>query len=204
MKEIKLYLQHSLLSIYPPTTLTLDADIQLFMFDSPKFMDKIFALFDSSYPQKAAIIHEHPTLVLKSIIQHFIEIPAAGGLIENGNGDLLLMKRRGFWDLPKGKIDQGETIPQAAIREVEEETGLTNVTLGNLLQITYHGYMFKGQRAIKPAYWYAMSVSGVPETHPQIEEDITQLIWIKKNDVTEYLPKSLPTIQDLIQDWSIK
>ncbi len=125
------------------------------------------------------IIHFHDK---KKLIQDFqklyVIVKAAGGVVNNGSGKVLFIFRRGYWDLPKGKIDPGEKKKAAAIREVEEETGITQVTLGKKIRITRHTYRLKnGKRAIKRTHWYAMSAPQ-QKLVPQIEEDITEAKWI--------------------------
>ena len=84
-------------------------------------------------------------------------LEAAGGLVYNAEGKILLIFRRDFWDLPKGKIDPGESKAAAAVREVEEETGLKDITLGDLITETYHTYRTKkGNRILKRTYWFRM------------------------------------------------
>lgn len=109
---------------------------------------------------------------------HYKLIEAAGGLVYNPKQEILAIFRRGSWDLPKGKIDPGETPEVAAIREVQEETGINKVALGPHLTDTYHTYRLKnGKRVLKRTYWYRMET---PESTliPQSEEDIEEAIWI--------------------------
>lgn len=114
-------------------------------------------------------------------------IEAAGGVVYNESGEILTMYRRGSWDLPKGKIDPGETKEIAAIREVQEETGLKIVQLGDFLCETYHTYKNrKGKRVLKRTYWYNMTTKET-EVTPQYEEDIEELLWIKP---TAFLKKT--------------
>lgn len=156
---------------------------------------------DRTHSSHVAIIHPDPNEVLKELENSLVLIPAAGGLVINEQGELLLMKRRGFWDLPKGKVDDGETLEQAAVREVQEETGLQAVFLGEFLTTTYHGYLLKNQRCLKPSHWFWMKVTGKPVVSPQIEEDITEIIWISKEEVEDYVPMALPTVRDLLLTW---
>ena len=105
-------------------------------------------------------------------------LPAAGGVVYNDAlAKTLFIYRRGFWDLPKGKIDDGEDSPTAALREVEEETGVTELILGEQLPTTYHTYRNrKGKRVLKPTYWFRMETNQ-KELMPQSEEDIERAEW---------------------------
>lgn len=103
---------------------------------------------------------------------------AAGGMVYNEGGEVLMIFRRGSWDLPKGKIDPGETKKEAAIREVQEETGITNIELGPKIAKTYHTFRKKsGTRILKKTYWYLMTSSDTTLV-PQLEEDIELAEWM--------------------------
>jgi 8-oxo-dGTP pyrophosphatase MutT (NUDIX family) len=116
-------------------------------------------------------------------------IPAAGGVIENAEGKILLIKRRGYWDLPKGKLDRGETSKSAAIRECIEETGLGEILLGPKLHETYHIYRENNnQRVLKRTKWFAMNYNGSKQAIPQSEEGITQIVWEQPDQALNYTP----------------
>ncbi len=108
----------------------------------------------------------------------FDRIDAAGGIVTDSAGRLLVFFRRGHWDLPKGKIDPGETPEQAALREVREETGLQNLTLGSFVAHTWHTYREKGERILKCTWWYRMQTTDT-DTTPQTEEDIEEIRWVE-------------------------
>jgi len=133
------------------------------------------------------IIYHHDVEQLKKDFESLYKIlEAGGGVVENEKGEILTMYRRNSWDLPKGKIDKGETKEAAAIREVQEETGLNVVQLGTFLVETNHTYKNrKGKRVIKRTYWYKMTTK---ETllKPEIEEDIELCEWMP---VAEFLQK---------------
>lgn len=107
----------------------------------------------------------------------FQRLDAAGGYVTNSQNQLLVFWRRGSWDLPKGKIDPGETPEQAAVREVMEETGLANIKLGEFLMHTWHTYWEKEERILKCTWWYRMETSDT-EVVPQKEEDIEEILWV--------------------------
>ena len=105
-------------------------------------------------------------------------LEAGGGVVANEAQEILTMFRRGSWDLPKGKIDKGETKEEAAVREVQEETGLNVVELGDFLLETNHTYKSrKGKRIIKRTYWYKMTTKEI-DLQPEIAEDIEICEWL--------------------------
>lgn len=126
-------------------------------------------------------------------------IRAAGGLVFNDKGEALFIFRRGKWDLPKGKLDEGESLEACAIREVEEETGLKNVVLKEFLLTTYHTYEEKGEQILKESHWYTMEVKGKQELKPQTEEDITGIRWVLQKDWPELMKNSFPLIKKVLK-----
>ncbi|MBC7722362.1 MAG: NUDIX hydrolase [Pedobacter sp.] len=127
-------------------------------------------------------------------------IIAGGGLVFNEKDELLMIFRRGFWDLPKGKLDAGETIEACAVREIKEETGLQEVVLGKFIGITKHNYFDKyiGKDVVKESHWYLMRSNSSNALHPQAEEDITEIKWVSKADVQTYLNNSYPSIVEIV------
>ncbi|MFQ3326361.1 MAG: 8-oxo-dGTP pyrophosphatase MutT (NUDIX family) [Salibacteraceae bacterium] len=118
---------------------------------------------------------------------HFKLIEAAGGIVENERGDLLVIYRNGKWDLPKGKLEKSEKIKQCAIREVEEETAVSVSTCSEAsFEITYHVYYHKNSFVLKPTFWYKMtSKTNLQNLSPQTEEGIDKVEWIRKDKVLE-------------------
>ena len=128
-------------------------------------------------------------------------IIAAGGIVENEEGKILFQFRRGKWDLPKGKLDKGETIEECAVREVEEETGLINIQLGELIGITKHLYTEHEVEIEKETYWFAMKVSGEQKLVPQAEEDITELKWVSEHELQPYLSDTFANIIEIVEKY---
>lgn len=124
---------------------------------------------------------------------------AAGGLVLNERNELLMIFRRGKWDLPKGKLDEGETIEACAVREVEEETGLRNIQLNELIDTTQHTYTEKGKTIEKLTYWYSMQTDSKQQLIPQTEEDIQQIKWIPATDIHMYLENTYDNIIAIIR-----
>jgi len=135
----------------------------------------------------------------KAFFKKFTLGKAAGGLVLNEKKEILMIFRRGSWDLPKGKLDDGETLEQCAVREVEEETGATNVKLLSPLSITYHTYHEGARFVLKESHWYTMSVSGDQNLTPQTEEDIQEIKWVAADKLPDYFKKSYPSVAEVLQ-----
>lgn len=131
---------------------------------------------------------------------------AGGGLVLNEKGELLMIFRRGKWDLPKGKLDKGETIEHCALREVMEETGLTKVTIGKLIDVSFHGYFdsYLHEEVIKETHWFAMRATGDQKLIPQTEEDITEIRWVRNLDVEKCLLDSYDNVVEIIKKANFK
>jgi len=123
---------------------------------------------------------------------------AAGGMVIKDN-TFLAIKRWGLWDLPKGHVEKGETVEIAAIREVEEETGITNPTVKEKLPNTYHLYLFENNLILKISHWFKMSYSKNENLVPQIEEDITEAIWMPIRNKEIFIRNTYPTLYDTIE-----
>ncbi|ASZ13980.1 NUDIX domain-containing protein [Chitinophaga pendula] len=151
--------------------------------------------------QLKAAIFIHPDIeeLLRNIQQHFTVLVAGGGLITNPAGEILLMFRRGKWDLPKGKQDEGESLETCAVREVAEETGLHSIQLEHKITETFHYYPMKKQKVLKHTYWYKMKFTGTELTVPQIEEDIMDIQWIRPENLGKYLSYSYQNIIDVFK-----
>jgi 8-oxo-dGTP pyrophosphatase MutT (NUDIX family) len=143
----------------------------------------------------------HPDLqaLKKEFFRKFTLVKAGGGLVMNNNNDVLLIYRRGKWDLPKGKLDKGETIEDCAMREVMEETGLQNVVLESALLVTYHTYHEGTKFILKESHWYAMKVNGEQKLVPQTEEDIVEIKWVKPGDLKNYYKNAFPSVIDVLE-----
>ena len=131
----------------------------------------------------------------------FKVIEAAGGLVKNKNNELLFIRRMGKWDLPKGKIEKGESLEQAALREVEEETSLKELILEEFLNNTFHIYTERnGEKILKTTYWFKMTYVGNSQPIPQKEEGISEVCWkneeMIKNEVMRMTFENIRLILD--------
>ena len=121
-------------------------------------------------------------------------LKAAGGLVQN-NGYFLWIYRNNIWDLPKGKIEENESITDAALREVKEECGLKGILeISHKIIVTHHTYQLRDVKILKETHWFFMQFDGVPNTIPQLEEGITEVSWKSKNDSIRLAQGSYPSI----------
>jgi 8-oxo-dGTP pyrophosphatase MutT (NUDIX family) len=143
-------------------------------------------------------VHNDLTELEKAFRKKFTIVQAGGGLVLNDARAVLMMQRRNKWDLPKGKLDPGETLEACAVREVQEETGLTKVILEKPLLVTYHTYDESGKHILKESHWYLMKAPGQQALIPQSEEQITQLKWVPAAEVKQYMNNTFPSIIDVL------
>lgn len=158
-----------------------------------KCMDLVRKIEEANH-KGAIIIHPDPTQVLLEIKSNFTAIHAGGGIVFNPQNELLIMKRLGKWDLPKGKIDPGETVEEGALREVEEECGIDGLKIRKYFTDTFHTYKLQGHRFLKISHWYIMDCHSQLLPTPQIEENITEVKWKAYQEIN---PKSLDTYESI-------
>ena len=163
----------------------------------PKSIHQVIRLSESSNNYKEIILYANdPMVILKAFQSEIKEIVAAGGIVFNEFNEVLFIYRRGYWDLPKGKLDPGETLEEAAVREVEEETGIKNIQLLQYIDDTYH--LFKTQKNgnyfLKKTYWYKMQANKQP-IKVQKEEDIDEATWLT---ISTFLKECRPIFNNIV------
>ena len=136
----------------------------------------------------------------KKVSAEFLEVNAGGGLVSNRRGDFLLISRSGLWDLPKGHQDPGEDISVTALREVQEETGIDELELRDLICITDHCYKRNGIWHLKHTWWYDMLYTNPTDLTPQREEDIAKAAWVAKSSLPPYLLNTYPSILEVFRE----
>lgn len=161
-----------------------------------------FVGFSGEYSKKITLVHPQPDQFFKLLRSVFLEVPAAGGVV-NCNDRILFILRNGKWDLPKGKIEKGETPPEAALREVSEECGISGQQIKTQLPSTFHIYpspyaKTKGQWIFKETYWFEMDYNGSDRIIPQTEEGITEVKWIEKSELQEVLVNTYENLKQII------
>lgn len=159
----------------------------------------IIAQMQQTNTKAGAIIYADEAAAFNAVSKEFTLIKAAGGLVLTPDNKVLFIFRRGMWDLPKGKWEEGESLPECAIREVQEETGLQEVQLQQPLTITYHTYYQNGGHILKESHWYRMLAKNPNAFTPQTEEDIEQCQWIDWNDRATRFSNTHPSIIDVLK-----
>lgn len=132
---------------------------------------------------------------LAVLFEEYTYVRAAGGIVSNAEGQILMIFRRGVWDFPKGKAEQGETIEETAVREVLEETGI-QARIANARSFSvFHTYDTYGPKMLKETVWYEMeAVAG--SVKPQTEEQIAQAVWVERDKVAELLKDSYASLRE--------
>ncbi len=138
-------------------------------------------------------------VLLDQLHAMYTSIDAGGGIAYNELGELLMIFRRGKWDLPKGKLDKGESIEDCALREVSEETGLVHLTLGDKICDTYHIYTLKGEQMLKRTAWYKMGATSSDTLQPQEEENIMEARWVHPNELKPLADKAYEAIREVLK-----
>ena len=146
--------------------------------------------------------------LVKRFLSCYQMLEAAGGIVLNEEGKVLMIFRRGKWDLPKGKIDRGETVKQAARREVMEETGIRQLRIRKRIRFhddhqdgTYHSYWLNGKRVMKKTHWFRMESDDRHALIPQFDEGITEVGWYSIKQVRENLRNSYRSVRGVMEEY---
>ncbi|GMN05691.1 NUDIX domain-containing protein [Croceitalea sp. MTPC5] len=150
-----------------------------------------------------AYIYDPSEQILEKFSSKIPIVVAAGGLVRNKKGKVLFIFRNKKWDLPKGKLDKGESIEDAAIREVEEETGVKGLVIDKYLRTTYHIFKRGGKYKLKKVFWFTMDTSYNGALVAQEDEGITKVKWKGPKKIKKALKKSYFNIKILFEDDSV-
>lgn len=161
--------------------------------------DEALDMLKNSNNEVINIYHHNLSKLWNNFQNHFKYLEAAGGVVKNQKGKILFIHRLGRWDLPKGKVENGETTEIAAVREVEEECGITNLKITNQLSTTFHIY-YQNEFMLKATYWYEMDYMGNEELIPQEEEGIKMAQWKDREEISKIFPKTYENIQLILKE----
>ncbi len=173
----------------------------IFKYSNKKELKDFINHFESKKDIKSAFIYHHD---LGELLQLFSDcfkvIYAAGGAVRNSQNEMLFIHRLGVWDLPKGKAEKGESIEQTALREVEEECGISPLKIIRPLSPTYHTYWLKSRLILKKTFWYEMKFDGIDTPVPQLEEDIQIAEWKSLDDLKLVYQNTYPSIVEVLNE----
>lgn len=128
-------------------------------------------------------------------------VQAAGGVVSDEQGRLLAIHRLGRWDLPKGKVEANEELEAAAIREVQEECGMSRLRIMAPLCETWHTYPRNGEQHLKCTHWFLMQGSSQVKLVPQAEEDIDAAQWLDADGVARMREDTYPSLLPVLSAW---
>jgi 8-oxo-dGTP pyrophosphatase MutT (NUDIX family) len=199
----KVFLNEKKLIITPPGNITLNKpSVNFALHCTRNELENWFEIFVSSHELEVLVTHPIPEKWFELFQSLFISVPAAGGIVRKKN-TILFIFRNGKWDLPKGKIDRGESAQQAALREVEEECGISGHTIVKKLSSTFHIYKspYKktfGKWIFKETFWYEMNYTGEENGTPELNEGITRVEWFEKNKLATVLENTYENLKEII------
>ncbi len=176
-----------------------ETDFQLFLLESVDIEQLIIKMFNNKI-QKAYLYYPDEKEILKKVKEKIPVNKAGGGLVYNKKGEVLFIFRNGKWDLPKGGIEKGEDITETALREVEEETGVTGLVIKKKLQKTYHIFKRNGRYKLKVTHWFEMKTNFEGTPVGQANEGIEKAVWLNPEEVKEALKHSFENIKLLFQE----
>ncbi|WP_312751151.1 MULTISPECIES: NUDIX hydrolase [Epilithonimonas] len=175
-------------------------------YDGSHSFDFAIDLLENTASQGLNIYHNNVEELWADFRNYFKNIEAAGGVVINPENKILFIHRLGKWDLPKGKIEKGESREVAAVREVEEECGIFNLELKDFINSTYHIYTERdGKKILKTTYWFEMFYAGNETPKPQIEEGINEVGWKNEAEIeTVIIPSTFQNIKLILADFKSK
>ena len=157
----------------------------------------IIRIIRTTRVKRLYLTHDNPKKLLSGFKKKLPVTIAAGGVVQHEEGKLLFIYRKKRWDLPKGRVDKGETLEGAAKREVKEETGVKKIKVGKLAGVTYHVFKRNNRYQLKETHWFFMKTSYKGVLTPEFKEDITKASWKNKSKTAKAIKKTYPNIEDL-------
>jgi len=177
-----------------------DVVIRLSGSEPAGFLGPLLRTFEENRLASALVFSSSdPAAVFDQLLAGFRMIEAAGGIVISPNGRLLMIFRNGIWDLPKGKLEPGEDPAAAGLREVEEECGISGLSLRDEIVHTYHTYIYREEAVVKRTAWYLMAAKEEKAGVPQSEEGITEVRWMGLSAAKEALRSGFASIQIAVE-----
>jgi 8-oxo-dGTP pyrophosphatase MutT (NUDIX family) len=200
LQEYKVYYDDRVIVLSSKIPKSFDKDSGLFYkyWDKMELLELLNAFEKFVHIQTLYIQHEREDELFEIVKSFFTIVEAAGGIVYNSDSQILLIFRRGKWDLPKGKIEKGEFYKQAALREVQEECGLKQIETGMHLFDTYHTYIQDNVKILKRTVWYEMFLKADETPVPQTSEDIVEVKWFDYENLAEVMKNTYASLKDMI------
>lgn len=181
-------------------TLVLDATAQqLASYEAQKIHHFFRQWLVTPLQEDVVIDHITPEVLSAALCQTFVMAPAAGGVVLH-DGQFAAIERHGIPDLPKGHVEEGESVRAAALREVEEETGLRDLTILRQLPSSWHCYLYEDEWRLKQTSWFLMETPDDSTLRPQREEDITEVVFLGCNDLDWFLKNTYRSLADTLSN----
>lgn len=174
---------------YPPDTNKINLE---------KLVPALTDLVNGNDVANSVLFTPAPEKIMDGLTRELLFIEAGGGLVKDGRGRYLFIFRHGRWDLPKGKLEEGEQPEQGSVREVEEECGIRVGRITGPLVPTWHAYLLKGRLVLKKTYWFRMEADGDGGLKPQREEGITEARWFFPGGLGTVRENTYPLVEDVI------
>lgn len=199
----KVFLNERKITISSPQDITDNVPQQKFEQNaSSEDVKHWFKFFLNESTRNVILFHPQPSHFFNVFSEAFLTVPAAGGVVLS-NEKILFILRNGKWDLPKGKSDTGETATETALREVEEECGITGHSIVKSLPATYHIYKSPHKKenyewVLKETSWFEMTYSGIDSGTPETAEGITKIRWFTRNELNEVWENTYENLKQII------
>ncbi|TKC06316.1 NUDIX hydrolase [Pedobacter frigoris] len=198
MKNYRIYINNNTLFIADelPKQVNKIQQLDVKDFDFITFYKNLSKVSEKQY----ILLDPDPKEIFKRLKRSCDLIKAAGGLVKSDKGNYLFIFRNKKWDLPKGKVEKGEKMKEAGLREVEEECGVKIHTNDEKICKTYHVYTLGAKLVLKKTNWYSMTVKGEPKLIPQKEEGITKATWLNKTELKPVIKNTYPSIIQVLEE----
>jgi 8-oxo-dGTP pyrophosphatase MutT (NUDIX family) len=198
-QDYKIYFSDRVVILTSKINKTFDKSEGLFLKNGKKDeIDEVLKAFEQfTHTKSLYLLGDDAEHLFNQVKTNFTIIEAAGGVVKRADGKMLAILRRGKWDLPKGKVEKGEFYKQAAIREVQEECGLSDIEITKKIAETYHTYNENGITILKRTFWYEMILKSDEQPVVQTSEDITEYLWFDFQSVKDIMKNTYESLKDI-------
>jgi len=176
------------------------SEYEIYLFKDTRFEEIVHKLQNTN-TSGIYLYHNDLEVLWNKFVSYFEVVAAAGGLVLNDQNQMLFIRRNERWDLPKGRMESGETCNQTAIREVEEECAINSLEIITELPISYHVYFENGTSKLKQTHWFVMHTTSQNKPVPQAEEGITEALFVSPNQLDAFYPEMYGNIRDLVEGY---